>query len=243
MKILVLGNGQMGAAVKGAAVERGHVCLGPFGRDQAQGTDWTAADVVVDFSVGSAVMEHVEQALAHGKPLVVGTTAWAVERDRVLTLVDDRGGTMIWGANFSVGFHALAELTRVAAHWAKSVPDLDVAVFEHHHSRKRDAPSGSALVLAKTLTEVLPNKSRIETDRVTGSIDSDALHVASLRAGAEPGLHRVHFEGPFDSVVLEHRVRDRRVFAAGAVFAAEQAIHKSGAVEFSTLVSDSMRGA
>lgn len=241
MKILVLGSGQMGMAVQRVAMDRGHEVLGPLGRDNADDPDqWGLADVAVDFSVPAALAAHVDLALQHRIPLVVGTTGFEAQRENIARRVVEGGGTLIWGANFSIGFHMLAALTRVAAELVRTFPEFDAGVFEHHHRLKRDAPSGSALELAQTLVDDLPTKTRLEGQGLQGAIDAEALHVTSLRAGTEPGLHRVHFDGPFETLVLAHRVRDRSVFAAGGVYAAEQAAGRTGMIHFRELVEELM---
>lgn len=241
MKILVLGAGQMGKAVQSVATDRGHTVLGPLGRADADDAgQWDLADVAVDFSVPTAVAEHVELALRHRTPLVVGTTGFEAQREEIARRVVEEGGTLIWGANFSIGFHMLAALTRVTAHLARTFPEFDAGVFEHHHRLKRDAPSGSALELARTLVDDLPAKTRLETGALQEAIDAEALHVTSLRAGTEPGLHRVYFDGPFETLTLEHRVRDRSVFAAGGVYAAEQTAGRKGMIHFRELVEELM---
>lgn len=242
MKLLILGDGRMGRAVERVAARRGHEGIGPLGRKGAYDDDaWGHADAAVDFTVGASVPANVDRALATKTPIVVGTTGWDGEREGVLERAAAAGGTVVWGANFSIGFHAMHHLSTEAARWVAAFEEFDVAVFEHHHRHKRDAPSGSALVLADSLLAELPGKTHWVSGTPDGAIDPSALQVASLRAGAEPGTHRVDVDGAFESVSIEHRVRDREVFAVGAVFAAEQAVHRQGVVQFRDLVADTMR--
>lgn len=242
MKLLILGDGRMGQAVDRVATRRGHVRIGPIGRDSAYDDDvWAHADVAIDFTVGASVPANVDRALAAKTPIVVGTTGWDDARSSVLERAEAVGGTVVWGANFSIGFHALNHLSNEAARWVAAFDGFDVAVYEHHHRFKRDAPSGSALVLAEDLLDQLPGKTRLLSGNPEGVVDPNALQVVSLRAGAEPGTHRVEVDGGFESVSIEHRVRDREVFAVGAVFAAERAVHHQGVVQFRDIVADTMR--
>jgi len=241
MKILVVGNGRMGRAVASVATERQHDALGPIGRSSQDSSLWDQADVAVDFSVPEALAHHVEHALQSRTPLVVGTTGWAADLNRISTQVEEEGGTLVWGANFSIGFHMMMTVARAAADWARAFPEFDAAIVDHHHRMKRDAPSGSALELAAMLLDELPDKTQIQAGSPQGPIDRAALHVTSVRAGSEPGLHRVLFDGPYDQVSIEHRVRDRSVFAAGAVFAAERAEGYKGVIHFQELLVNMMK--
>lgn len=236
MKILVLGNGRMGTALAAQVRAAGHALLGPSGREGAPQALWEAADAAIDFSVAEAVEEHVDAAMASDTPLVVGTTGWREREDAVRERVERAGGCVVVGANFSLGFQVLRRLTRDVARWATLIPGADVWVEERHHRGKRDAPSGSALALADVLLNGLPGKQTVEPGAPRGAIPSDALHVVSTRSGSEPGLHRVGLDTPLETVEVEHRVRDRSVFAAGALFAAERLQGRTGWIPFETLV-------
>ena len=241
MNVLVLGRGRMGRAVQQLAAERGHTVLGPLGRHEGEGLElWSNAEVAVDFTDAKAIHTNVTRALAARVPIVVGTTGWWDDLDRIRDQVIAAGGTLLWGGNFSIGHHILAAVTRTAAALARGFRDYDPSIFEHHHTGKRDAPSGTALELADVILDELPRKTEVVTDLGDGPIADEGLHVTSLRAGNEPGTHRVRLDGPFDSVTLEHAVRDRRVFAAGALFAAERARELTGVIHFGTLVSEAM---
>ncbi len=196
----------MGRLVESLARADGHDIAATF----ASGNAVTAAaladaDVAVDFSAAEAVPAHVAACVAAGVPVVVGTTGWQDAREAVEAAVAAGGGAVVVGANFSVGVavfaRVVAEASRLFARAGGYAPFLE----EQHHAAKRDAPSGTALMLRAHVADAFPG---------------DALDVAVTRAGHIPGTHRVGFDGVPDTVVLEHVARSRDGFARGSLVAA-----------------------
>jgi 4-hydroxy-tetrahydrodipicolinate reductase len=182
-------------------------------------------DAAVDFSVAEAVPRHAEACALAGVPLVEGTTGWHARLGDVRKAVEREGGALIYGANFSVGVNLFY---RVVARAAELFKGFDYAAFveEAHHSRKRDAPSGTALRLR---------------DLVAEAYGSD-VPVASTRAGHIPGTHRVGFDSPADTVTLTHAARSREGFASGALVAARWIQGKTGVYEFSETLGEILKG-
>jgi 4-hydroxy-tetrahydrodipicolinate reductase len=168
-------------------------------------TDWPASvdavDVVVDFALPAAFDALLDQVQQRGCALVSGTTGLSDDQRKRLRECAQHA-PLLWASNFSLGAAVLAELVRRAT---ELLPEsFDVAVFESHHSGKRDAPSGTALTLAAAAAR-------------------DPAHVpsiCSLRAGQIVGEHEVYFAGPAERIELVHRAADRSVFARGALSAA-----------------------
>jgi len=144
----------------------------------------------------------------------------------VRKVFEREGGALIYGANFSVGVNLFY---RVVARAAEMFRGFDYAAFieEAHHSRKRDAPSGTALRLR---------------DIVAEACGAD-VPVASTRAGHIPGTHRVGFDSAADTVTLTHTARSREGFASGALVAARWIQGKKGVYEFSETLEEMLRGA
>ena len=153
-------------------------------------------------------------------------------------IVEDRGTALVRGANFSIGANRFFELVAEAARLFDRFQDYDPYVWEHHHHGKADAPSGTALRLAEALVESIGRKVRIQPGNPEGSIEDDALHVSSVRAGAAFGQHRVGFDSEDDTIELVHTARGRRGFARGALVAAEWILDKRGVFEFSDVLAD-----
>ena len=225
MNILILGAGRMGQALVHQARTQEHAVLGPFAREGAPTAEWAAADVAVDFSAADAVERHIREALASSTPIVIGTTGWRDLEPRLRPLVLEQNGCAVVGANFSLGFHILRRLTRETARLAELLPGAELFIEERHHSAKADAPSGSALALS---------------DVISNTVDHDRLSITATRAGSEPGLHRVGLDASLETLELEHRVRDRSVFATGALFAATRIQHRCGWLDFETLIDEWM---
>ena len=180
-----------------------------------------SAQVAIDFSSAEAVRRNVEACLAAKIPIVEGTTGWNERRGEIEGLVNGSGGTMVFGANFSVGVNLFYKVAERAAELFAKFPEYEVFIEEQHHSRKKDAPSGTAL----KIKEILERHTEVPS-------------VAATRAGNIPGTHRVGFDGKGDQILLEHSARSREGFAAGAIMAAEWVIGKKGFFEFTDVIDE-----
>jgi len=178
------------------------------------------ADVALDFSSSAAARGNLQACRAARKPLLLGTTGFGAELDADLEATSSEVALLV-APNTSLGAALLAELTRQAA---RALPaGFDIDVLELHHRLKRDAPSGTALALARTAAEArgLPVPgSDASPGRPSGPRPEDQIGVASLRAGDIVGEHTVIFCGAGEELVLTHRARERGVFARGALSAA-----------------------
>jgi 4-hydroxy-tetrahydrodipicolinate reductase len=223
MKIALLGYGKMGKLVEAAALQEGwHVGPKLDIYSNADGRGITASamagvDVAVDFSQPDAVIANVEAMARLGINLVVGTTGWLQEIERVRDLVRDSGIGMVYGANFSVGMNLFFRIVEQAAQLAGSLGQYDAFVAEQHHRAKKDAPSGTALQLKQILDPHFRDRQ---------------LAISSTRSGFIPGNHTVGFDCEADTIVLEHRVRNRQGFAEGAILAAKWIAGKKGLYDF-----------
>jgi 4-hydroxy-tetrahydrodipicolinate reductase len=179
-------------------------------------------DVAVDFSVGNAVARNVKGCVRAGVPLVEGTTGWKDDVADVRRLVAEQGGSLVYGANFSIGVNVFYKIVTQAATLMAQLDQYEVFLEEQHHSRKRDVPSGTALKLKELMAR------HIKAD----------LAVASTRAGHIPGTHRVGFDSAADQITLTHTARSREGFAAGALLAARWIIGRKGVYEFSEVIDD-----
>lgn len=189
--------------------------------DIAEGYDRTwGADVegVIDFSHHTAVPGGVTKAAAEGIPYVIGTTGVTPEEQKAVDAAAQKI-PVVQSGNYSLGVNLLLELVRQTA--ATLGPDYDVEITELHHRHKKDAPSGTALMLAKSAAKgrglalddaaVYGRKGDIG-ERPVGEI---AIH--ALRGGSVVGDHTVLFAGELERVELTHKAQDRAAFAAGAL--------------------------
>jgi 4-hydroxy-tetrahydrodipicolinate reductase len=212
-RITILGDGHLGWAVASAAAERGRrtpVLGRPAGtRHDPAGFDHT--DVVVDATTGTAVAANVDAALAAGvRRLVIATTGWSADRDAVEAALRAFGAAAVVSSNFSLGIALFGRLVEVATELFGAVDGFDPYLVEWHRRGKVDRPSGTALDLGRRMVGRHPALATIED-----------LEVASVRAGASPGMHLVGFDAVGETVELRVTARDRSAYATGVLAAAD----------------------
>ena len=221
----------MKIAIVGAAGRMGRMLVKLAGEDKeldvvaeidvADGyaREWPAGtEAVIDFSFHTAVPPSVEKAAAQGIPYVIGTTGLAPEEQAVVDAATKKI-PVVQSGNYSLGVNLLLELVRKAAEVLG--PEYDVEVTEMHHRHKKDAPSGTALMLAKSAAAgrgadfdkaTIYGRQGEVGERPVGEI---AIH--ALRGGSVVGDHTVMFAGDVERVELTHRAQSREAFAAGAL--------------------------
>lgn len=179
-------------------------------------------DVALEVSNGAAVPARLDWALAHGTPLVIGSTGWQLPD--LATRVGDRIGVVV-APNFSLGVALLRRFTLVLARFAALDPTRDPYVVEHHQQKKHDAPSGTAKLLAATLLEGCPRK---QAWRIGGPLQADELSIGVVRAGSTYSEHHVGFDAPAEVLELVHTARSAAAFVDGALTAAAWIVHRKG---------------
>ena len=228
MKIALIGYGAMGKLIKTLTEEKTHeIAVIIDESDASLPTEELAeklkgADAAIDFSTAEAVRKNVEACLLGGVPLVEGTTGWNKEKDAIKNLVETENGAFVFGANFSIGVNLFYRIADFAAELFSRFEDYEAFIEEQHHSRKKDAPSGTALKLKEIVAEHI----------------SKDFSVSATRAGAIPGTHRVGFDGTADQILLEHLARSREGFASGAILAAEWIAGRKGFYEFADVMNE-----
>lgn len=231
MKLALIGYGAMGRLVETQVEAAGdQVGIKLTSNESEQDVDELAAmlrrhDVAVDFSVGPAVLRNIEACALAGLPLIEGTTGWKDQESRAKEIVNEHGSALVYGANFSIGVNVFYRIVRNAAKLFGGLDQYEAFIEEQHHSRKRDAPSGTALKLKSLMAEFI----RAE------------IPIASTRAGHIPGTHRVGFDSAADQITLTHMARSREGFAAGALLAARWIIGRKGVYEFSDVIDEILK--
>lgn len=210
MRLLLIGHGRMGRLVEGLAASHGCEVAGVItetsAADAIASTEFGRVDAAVDFSLAAAVPVNLPRLAARRVNVVVGTTGWQAEEAAMREVAGRAGIGVLASANFSIGMHIFRMVVEEAARRFGSIEDVGAWIHEAHHAGKKDAPSGTALML----------KASMERAGYARRID-----VSSTRAGSIPGTHTAGFDGPADAVTLTHEVRDRAVFAHGALEAAK----------------------
>lgn len=219
MKLLILGRGKTGSLVAEVAGERRHHVRALDEAENANASALTAVflsafDVVIDFTTPSAVIANAEACIRAGKGIVVGTTGWYDKIPRLREQVIAARTGFLFGSNFSIGVNLFFEIVATAA--AASKFDYSGQIFERHHTQKKDAPSGTAVIIQKIIRER----------------GGHELEIVSFREGDVVGMHEVAFDSANDRIYLCHDAKSRRGFAEGAVRAAEWLAGKTGFFEF-----------
>ena len=203
MRILIVGYGKMGRLVEQLAAEQQ---IEVSGRVDEDGRGWAPADVAVDFTTAEALVANFPKYVERQMRVVIGTTGWAAHEAELRRQAEQAGLGIVAAANFSIGVNLFEMMVAHAARLMEAHPQYGAWIHEAHHAAKRDAPSGTALVLRNAMTNA--------------GYDH-RIDMSSTRAGMIPGVHTIGFDGPSDTIELTHTARDRRGFASGALLAAQ----------------------
>jgi len=228
MKIALIGYGAMGKFIKTLAEIKNYEIAVVIDESEANlSTERLAeklkgVDAAIDFSIAEAVTRNVEACVLARVPIVEGTTGWNAEKEAIKKLVEKNEGALVFGANFSIGVNLFYKIVAYASELFAKFEDYEAFIEEQHHSRKRDAPSGTALKLKEIVAK---------------NIKKD-FSVSATRAGNIPGTHRVGFDGAADQILLEHLARSREGFASGAILAAEWIVGRKGFYEFADVMEE-----
>jgi 4-hydroxy-tetrahydrodipicolinate reductase len=231
MKTALIGYGAMGKLIERLLIEQGdEVAVIVDEKDADLSAPELAekingVDVAIDFSSAEAVLRNVEACLLAKVPLVEGTTGWNSEKETVRDLVTKHNGSFVFGANFSIGVNLFYRIVSHASELFSKFSEYETFIEERHHSRKKDAPSGTALKLKDLVSQYLTKE----------------FSVAATRAGNIPGTHIVGFDGIADTVELTHTARSREGFASGSILAARWLIGKNGFWEFTEVMDEILR--
>jgi len=222
MKIALLGYGKMGKAIESIAIQRGHeIVLRKSVEDSYDGLE--TADVAIDFSVPTAAVVNITTCLNAGIPVISGTTGWLEDYEIVVALCQEKNGSFIYSSNFSLGVNVFFAMNEYLAKIMAKFSQYKVQMQEIHHTQKLDAPSGTAITLAKGIIENSDYSSWALENAKPDEILIDAQRIENV-----PGTHSVFYNSPVDTIEIKHTAHNREGFALGAVMAAEWILGKNG---------------
>lgn len=222
MKIALLGYGKMGQVIERIALERGHEIV--LKKDEFNTYDGLSnADVAIDFSVPTAAVSNISNSFLANVPVISGTTGWLEHYDEMLALCKEKNGGFISSSNFSLGVNIFFELNEYLAKIMSKFDSYSVDMEEIHHTQKLDAPSGTAISLAKGVIE---NSSY--TNWTLENPEPNQIHIETKRIGTIPGTHTVTYNSAVDAIEIKHTAHNREGFALGALIAAEWIVGKHG---------------
>jgi len=243
MKAAIIGYGKMGREIEKILLERGYEAALVIDAENAADLDaahLAGIDVAIEFTTPQTAYANIRTCIEAGTAVVSGTTGWTERLPELQALCRERGGAMFYASNYCLGVNLLFRLNReLAAMTARLGAAYDVRIEEMHHTRKKDAPSGTAITLAEGAIANLPAKKSwvnyapgIEhaANRVAAPADAapEQIVIGSVREGSVAGIHTVSYESADDVLELRHTIKNRRTLALGAVAAAEFLCGKKG---------------
>jgi len=223
VKIALLGYGRMGKAIEKIAVDRGHEIVLKVDVDTKE-YDITIADIAIDFSIPSSAFKNITNCFKNNVPVVSGTTGWLDKYDEAVTICNDNNSGFISATNFSLGVNIFFELNEQLAKMMKNLKDYNISMEEIHHTKKLDAPSGTAITLAEGIIK--------NSDKKNWALDvttsNKIIPIVAKRIEDVPGTHSVKYDSDIDTIEIIHTAHNRQGFALGAVVAAEWLVDKNG---------------
>jgi len=228
MNIALIGYGRMGHEIETMAIERGHkikLKIDIDNNDNFNPENFREIDVAIEFSTPDSAFENISTCLGMKKPVVSGTTGWLKNYDKAIDLCKKMETSFIHSSNFSVGVNILFKLNADLAKMMEQLKEYTPLIEEIHHTRKLDAPSGTAITLAESIRTL--NKS-YEGWCFENNKTKNCIPVRSVREGTIAGIHTVVWDSEIDTISLRHEAKSRKGFAMGALLAAEYICFRKG---------------
>ncbi|MFT3693016.1 MAG: 4-hydroxy-tetrahydrodipicolinate reductase [Kofleriaceae bacterium] len=221
---IVGAHGKMGRAIQEAAKDVSITSLIDAGDDVVAGL--VDCDVYIDFSTPAATLAAARAAIELKRAAVIGTTGIPADVDAVIDQLA-RVAPVVVAANFSLGVNLMLGLVKQAA---RALGAWDAEVVETHHNKKRDAPSGTALAIAKAIAaghgSVYESVKRHTRDGEIGARPAGEIGVSTVRGGDVVGEHTAYFFGQAERIEISHRATSRSIFAVGSLVAAAWVVGK-----------------
>jgi len=226
MKLCIIGYGKMGKTIERLAPRYGFTECVIIDNEE----DWLrkqdaskSSDVAIEFSTPQTVRDNLSKCFERKLPVVSGTTGWNEFREPFMNLWEKQSVSFIYGSNFSIGAHIFFKLNVWLAQQMKWQSQYTVSIEETHHIHKKDAPSGTALIIQKDIQTQYNHKQEI--------------FIKSHREGEVVGEHIVNYESAEDSIQIKHDARSRDIFAHGALKAAVWLLKHPGIYDFGEIFS------
>ena len=222
MRIGIIGYGKMGKAIEKVALERGH-SIG-FKINSSDTTLIKDIDIAIDFSTPDSAVNNINKCLESNTPVISGTTGWLDSLNDVKKKCEDKNGSFLYASNFSLGANIFFELNKTLAKMMSTLEQYNVSMEEIHHTKKLDAPSGTAITLAEGIINNNPHYDGWMLDEKADK----KLPIVAKRIEDVPGTHTVTYQSEVDTITIDHVAHNRQGFALGAVIASEWIVGKNG---------------
>lgn len=237
MNIALIGYGKMGKAIEEIAISRGHSVVVKFNsQNPLESSQLRTTDVAIEFSQPDLALKHIKLCADGQIPIVVGTTAWEEHLAEIINHIDKREASLIYSSNFSIGVNLFFELNKYLARLMNDKTDYVASVKEIHHAQKIDAPSGTAVTLAKDLISNHPTYLSWKLTGQSQNMEKSDLPISAIREENVPGTHLISYTSEIDTLTIEHQAHNRKGFALGAVIAAEFIYKKQGVYTMSDIL-------
>lgn len=228
MKIALIGYGKMGKEIEKAALERHHeisLIIDIANKHDLNEKNLSEVDVAMDFSTPDSAYDNILACFNANTPIVCGTTGWLDKYENVVKICREKNQTFFYATNFSLGVNIFFSLNKHLARIMNNFSQYDVMIEEIHHIHKLDAPSGTAITLAKDIIELIERKQQWELNQAS---DSATIKITAVRENEVPGTHVITYDSAVDSLEIKHAAKNRKGLALGAVLAAEFIKGKKG---------------
>lgn len=223
MKIALLGYGRMGKTIEQIALQRGHTIVLKVD-ENTESYDINKADIAIDFSIPAVAFNNISNCLNNNVPVVSGTTGWLNKFNNAKELCQQKNGGFIYASNFSLGVNIFFELNEYLAKMMRNLKQYQISMEEIHHTKKLDAPSGTAITLAEGIIK--------NSDKISWALNvtnnNTQIPIVAKRIDDVPGTHSVEYKSDVDTIDIKHTAHSRDGFALGAVIAAEWLVDKKG---------------
>jgi 4-hydroxy-tetrahydrodipicolinate reductase len=221
MNIALIGYGRMGHEIETIAVSRGHKIALIIDKDNLSDLNYQNTreiDLAIEFTTPETAFDNVNKCFGLKMPVVCGTTGWMKDYEKAVDLCQENGVSFIHSSNFSIGVNILFRLNSMLAGFVSKYHEYKPFIEEIHHTRKLDAPSGTAITLANGIVSANPAFKGwcFEQDQLP-----EMIPVNAIREGLVPGTHIIEWDSPVDRITIRHEAKNRKGLALGAVVAAE----------------------
>ena len=228
MKIALIGYGKMGKEIEEIALQKGHEIVLKVNDEnlaELNKENLRNCDVAIEFTGPDSAVENMKTCIDAGVPVVCGSTGWVEKENEVINYCNGKAGSLLYSSNFSIGVNIFFEINRKLAQLMSQHKEYNVAIEEIHHTQKKDAPSGTAISLARQI--ILQNGTKLNwTDNPSHT--SSEIYISSKRVDPAPGTHHVKYTSLIDDIEIIHTAHSRKGFATGALIAAEFLAGKKG---------------
>jgi 4-hydroxy-tetrahydrodipicolinate reductase len=232
----------MGKIIEELALEKGHEITGICDPHQNKVFDLNKlekAEAAIDFTWADSVVENLYRALEARVPVITGTTGWYDKFPAVREAFLQKGGSLFYASNFSLGVHIIFHLNRILARIMAPYKDFSPEISEIHHKKKKDAPSGTAISLVNDILKENPRfKDYLALPKeVRKTIPNEEIPVYYSRLDDVVGYHKISYISPIEKLTVQHEAFSRKGFALGTLLATEWLSGKTGVFTMDDLLN------